>query len=132
MVRILKAPTAEIDKFAGDPLEYEYFMSTFKEAVDKMMVPDQRGRLAQLIKYTSSEAKELVKHCVHADATVCYDKAIQMLDSEYGSPHIIVSAYLKELECWPTVKMTDTTSLRELYCFLLRCQTYKTEARLQS
>ena len=32
MVRALKAPSAEIDVFEGDPLEYHYFRSNFREA----------------------------------------------------------------------------------------------------
>ena len=130
MMKLMRAPASEIDKFGGDPLEFEYFKATFKEAVERL-VPDQRGRLTRLIKYTSGEAKELIKHCVHADSTVCYDKAMKMLDAEYGSPHIIVSAHLKELEKWPTVKCTDAAEFRKLYRFLLRCQIYKSEARLQ-
>ena len=35
MVRALKAPSATIDVFTGDPLEYHYFRSNFTEAVEK-------------------------------------------------------------------------------------------------
>ena len=130
MFKLMKAPSAEIDTFGGNPLEFEYFKSTFKEGVERL-VSDQRGRLTRLIKYTSGEAKELIKHCVHADSSVCYDKAMEMLEAEYGSPHVIVSAYLQELQDWPVVKSTDSAGFRKLYRFLLRCQTYKNEHRLQ-
>ena len=90
IVSLLRAPSSELDKFDRNPLEYEYFKATFKEAVEKM-VPDQRGRLTRLIKYTSGDAKVLIKHCVHADSETCYDKAIKFLDAEYGSSHIIIS-----------------------------------------
>ena len=130
MFKLMKAPSAEIDTFGGNPLEFEYFKSTFKEGVERL-VSDQRGRLTRLIKYTSGEAKELIKHCVHADSSVCYDKAMEMLEAEYGSPHVIVSAYLQELQDWPIVKSTDSAAFRKLYRFLLRCQTYKNENRLQ-
>ena len=119
MVRILKAPSSEIDKFSGDPLEFEYFMASFKESVERM-VPDQRGRLTRLIKYTSGEAKELIKHCVHANSKDCYNKAVKMLNAEYGCPHIIVSAYLRELEKWPAIRASDPVAFRKLYRFLLR------------
>ena len=130
MVRMLKAPAAEIDTFTGNPLEYQYFRSVFKESVEKV-IDDQRGRLTRLIKYTSGEAKELVKPFVHADPSNCYDKAIEMLDAEFGSSHTITCAYLKQLEEWPSIKVTDTVSFRRLYRFLLQCKTYKTKERLQ-
>ena len=51
---LLKAPSSEIDKFDGNPLEYEYFKPTFKEAVEG--VTNQRGRLTSLIKYTKRKS----------------------------------------------------------------------------
>ena len=130
MVRMLKAPATEIDVFTGNPLDYEYFKSVFKESVEKV-IDDQRGRLTRLIKYTSGEAKELVKPFVHADPSSCYDKAIEMLDAEFGSSHTITCAYLKQLEEWPQVKLTDTVSFRKLYRFLRQCKAYKSDNRLQ-
>ena len=130
MVRALKAPSAEIDVFKGDSLEYHYFRSNFREAVEKM-IDDQRGRLTRLIKYTDGDAKDLIKHCVHADPHHCYDQAIALLDAEYGSPHKISYAYLQRLQDWPSIKLTDTVSFKRLYRFLLQCRTYKTNGRLQ-
>ena len=130
MVRALKAPPAEIDVFSGDPLEYEYFRSNFREAVEKL-IDDQRGRLTRLIKYTDGDAKDLIKHCVHGDPTHCYDQAILLLDAEYGSSHRISYAYLQRLQEWPPLKVTDTASFKKLYRFLLQCRTYKTQGRLQ-
>ena len=130
MVRALKAPSAEIDVFKGDPLEYHYFRSNFREAVEKM-IDDQRGRLTRLIKYTDGDAKDLIKHCVHADPLSCYDQALALLDVEYGSSHKISYAYLQRLHEWPSIKITDTVSFKKLYRFLLQCRTYKTNGRLQ-
>ena len=45
LVKLLKvqtAPSVEIDSFSGDPLEYNYFMASFKEAVEQK-VEDPRG-----------------------------------------------------------------------------------------
>ena len=90
IVRLIKAPAIDIDTFTGNPLEYEYFMSNFKEVVEST-VKDQRGRLMRLIRYTSDEAKELIKHCVHEEH-LCYDKAITLLETEYGKPDTITEA----------------------------------------
>ena len=67
------APEVEIDVFSGDPLEYHYFMEIFKEVVEKR-IEDPRGRLTRLIKCTSGEAKDLIKHCIQ----VLYDCKVSM------------------------------------------------------
>ena len=47
----------------GIPLNFKYFKTIFKEAGDSK-TEDPRGRLTRLIKYTTREAKELIKHCI--------------------------------------------------------------------
>ena len=79
------------------------------------MIDDQRGRLTRLIKYTDGDAKDLIKHCVHADPLYCYDRAIALLDAEYGSSHKSSYAYLQRLHEWPSIKLTDTVSFKKLY-----------------
>ena len=53
-------PDVKIYSFDGNPLNYFYFMTLFKEAVEKK-VDDPKGRLTRLIKFTSGEAKELIR-----------------------------------------------------------------------
>ena len=91
---------------------------------------DQRGRLTRLIKYTEGEPKDLIKHLVH-DTVECYTKAINLLDKEYGNPHLISCTYIKELRGWKPVKEHDASSFKKLFRFLLKCQAYKSEDRLQ-
>ena len=50
-------PNVEIETFTGNPLDYHYFMSVFKEAVE-YKIDDPHGRLVQLLKYTEGEARE--------------------------------------------------------------------------
>ena len=66
IVSLLKAPSSELDKFDGNPLEYEYFKATFKEAVEKM-VPDQRGRHKD---YPEKEIK--IYAMIDNDCTICF------------------------------------------------------------
>ena len=47
------APHVDIEKFDGNPINYQYFMRIFKEVV-KERIEDARGRLIRLIKYTDS------------------------------------------------------------------------------
>ena len=94
MMRIQAAPKPHLDIFTGDPLEYPYFRACFVEVVETV-VADQQGRLTQIIKFNGGDAKEVIKYLVHADQDDCYDKAIQMLDEEYGNPHMIHQSYVK-------------------------------------
>ena len=129
MIKLQSAPKPDLDDFSGDPLEYLYFRANFKEVVESA-VKDQMGRLTRLIKYTSGDPKELIKHLVHADPSNCYDKAILLLDQEYGNPHILSCSYLKELRLWKPVKENDAAAFKKFYRFLLKCQTYKSNNRL--
>ena len=58
------APEVEVDKFSGNPLEYQYFSAMFKEVVERK-IESPVGRLTRLIKFTDGETKNLIKHCIH-------------------------------------------------------------------
>ena len=71
LVKQQSAPDIELDVFDGNPLDFHYFMTLFHEVVEKR-IDDPRGRLARLLKYTSGNAKEMIKHCVQESPTMCY------------------------------------------------------------
>lgn len=54
------APDVEIDAFDGNPLNYSYFMTLFKETVERK-INDPKGWLTRLIKFTRVEAKNQSK-----------------------------------------------------------------------
>ena len=58
------APVVEVDKFSGNPLEYQYFSAMFKEVVERK-IESPVGRLTRLIKFTDGETKNLIKYCIH-------------------------------------------------------------------
>ena len=130
MIKLQSAPKPEIDTFSGDPLEFLYFKANFREVVESS-VPDERGRLTRLIKYTEGEAKDLIKHLVHdADSKSCYSTAMSLLEKEYGNPHLLSCSYLKELRLWKKVEENDASAFKKFYRFLLKCQAYKKDRRL--
>ena len=128
IVRMIKAPTVDIDCFSGNPLDFQYFMLTFKDTVEST-VTDQRGRLMRLLKYTSGNAKDLITHCVH-EKSACYDKAVNLLTTKYGDPDKIAELYLRELREWSIVKATDAEGLEKLHRFLIKCETHKKTGHL--
>ena len=129
MIKQQAAPDVEIDAFSGDLLEYTYFISNFKEIVESS-VDSQRGRLNRLIKFTTGEAKELIKHCSEESATDCYDQALFLLNREYGNKYKIACAYMEELRKWPQIKQNDANAFKKFYRFLLRCMTIQKRGEL--
>ena len=55
-------------------------MEVFKELVETK-IKDRRGRLTRLIKYTTGEAKDLIKHCIQQPSTEGYENAMELLES---------------------------------------------------
>ena len=71
LLRQQSAPDVDIPVFTGNPLEYHYFMSSFKEAVE-CKIDDPHGRLVHLLKFTDGEAKETIQHCIQQSPEVGY------------------------------------------------------------
>jgi len=82
------APDVEIDIFSGNHLEYHYFRATFRDVVERN-VSDPRGRFTRLLKYTSGEAKEVIRDCINEEDAECFNIAIQLLDNEYGNKQLL-------------------------------------------
>ena len=78
-------------------------MSIFKEVVEER-VEDPTGRLIRLIKYTDSEARELMKPCVQKPTHLWYQNKKMLLEKRYGDPHRIYSSYKNEIQNWPPLK----------------------------
>ena len=123
------APDVTLDDFSGNILEFDYFKANFKEMVENK-VKDQRGRLTRLLQYTSGDAKDLIKGCVHESSDRCFLRAMELLNKEYGDPHATTCAYLNELRSWPPIRSNDAKAYKGFYRFLLKCQSFKNEERL--
>ena len=130
IVKLQAAPDVEIDVFSGDPLEYTYFIKNFKDIIETT-VDSQSGRLNRLIKYTDGEAKELIKHCVHEDKGECYNRALELLEKEYGNKFKLSCAFMEQLRTWPTLKQNDAPAFKKFYRFLLKCQTLRKNGELE-
>ena len=67
----------------GNPLNFKYFITLFREVVESK-IEDSRGKLTCLIKYTTGEAKELIKQCIEQPANKRYENAVNLLYRRYG------------------------------------------------
>ena len=101
------APKVEIETFRGDPLEYHYFISVFREVVE-LKIDDPHGRLVWLLKYVEGEARDTIKGCIQQTSETGYWKAKLLWERHYGDdPHLILAAYRKEIG-WPSLKSGDS------------------------
>ena len=60
-------------------------------------IENPRGRLTRLIKYTTEEAKDLIKHCIQQHSVEGYGNAMELLESRYGDPFKILANYRREI-----------------------------------
>ena len=118
LLRQQSAPDVDIQTFAGDPLEYHFFMSSFIEVVDRK-TDDPHGRLFGLLKFADGEAKETIKHCVQQLSEIGYRLAKSLLE-DHCNPHRILAAYQKEIRSWTPLKPGDSTAYRKFYSFLIK------------
>ena len=75
-------------------LNYHYFIALFREVVESK-VDDPRRKLTRLIKYTSGDARELIKHCIQLPSKEGFKHAKYLLEKVYGSPHKTLASYWK-------------------------------------
>ena len=90
-------------------------MEIFKEVVEKK-IAYSRGRVTRLLKYTSSEAKHLIKHCNQEPPCEGYETALELLKFRYGDPCKVSPTYRKEIIWWPTKKQVMHNHLN---CFTI-------------
>ena len=121
LLRQQAAPEVQVDVFDGNHLNFKYFMALFKEVVETK-IEDPHGRLTRLIRYTSGEAKELIKHCIELPSHLGYSNAMRLLYKRYGDPHKLLAAHRAEIRKWPIVKVGDAEGFRKFYNFLIKCQ----------
>ena len=111
----------DIEQFDGNPLNYHYFMALFAEVVETK-IEKPRGRLTRLIKFTTGEARELIKHCIQLPHSRGDQHDRALLERTYGNPHKILSSYQKEIKAWSPSKFGDAKSFRKFYNLLLKCE----------
>ena len=63
LLRLQSVPDIDTETFDGNILNYHYFIALFREVVESK-VDDPGEKLTRLIKYTSGDAREPIKHCI--------------------------------------------------------------------
>ena len=103
LLHLQAIPEVDTEQFDANPLNYYYFIALFVEVVETK-IEEPRGRLTRLIKFTTGEARELIKHCIQLPHNGGYQHARALLERAYGNPHKILSSYRKEIKEWSQLK----------------------------
>ena len=121
LVKQQSAPTVVIEEFDGNPLQYSYFRSMFREVVEKK-IADPQGRLMRLIKLTRGEVRKLVKPFIHDNPKYGYENAMKVLERNYGDPFKLLACYRNEIKRMTKFKPGAASAFWRLFNFLIKCQ----------
>lgn len=111
-------PKREVPVYDGNPLSYQSFMYAFKYLIEDSNCQD---RLYFLEQFTSGQAKDLVRSCLHMDARRGYSEAMQLLKKHFGNEMKIANAYLDKALNWTVIKADDGKSLHAYALYLKEC-----------
>ena len=82
------------------------------------------GRLTRLVKCTTGEAQELVKHFINDKLEQGYGNAMELLRRQFGNPHMLLAAYRMKIKHMSPIKPGDISAFRKLFNFLMKCQSF--------
>ena len=120
MLLNLNMPKQEIGQFEGDPADYHIFMHNFEVNIESK-VSDPNTRLTYLLQYCSGKAKHSIENCVLLGSDG-YHKAREILQTQYGHPHIVAHSMLEKLCSRSQIKSNDSDALWSLAQEIQRCQ----------
>ena len=117
-------PKREISIFDGTDLtKFRPFIISFERVIEAKC-SNSADKLVYLEQYTAGKPQNLVKSCQHYNPVFGFERAKELLSSEYGNQFKIANAYINKIEKWPEVKNEDKEALQDLSIFLLDCSNY--------
>ena len=93
LVALMSVPKLEIDKFSGDPLEYQTFVAIFNETIDSR-IDDPQIKLTRLLQYTTGPAKAAIRNC----ALVGGGNGCTQARDRYGDSHLVSQKVVDDLK----------------------------------
>ena len=105
-------PKLSISVFNGDPLQYPVWKSAFNALVDSRPLKSDI-KLNLLNQHVAGKPKQVVEHYLLIEIEDAYQKARSLLQERYGNCNLVSTAFINQLEKWPTIIPRDTSDLRE-------------------
>ncbi|XP_067660612.1 uncharacterized protein [Haliotis asinina] len=120
MATSMLLPQPKVPTFKGDPMAFSTFMMSF----DARVVPhttNNTDRLYYLDQQLEGEPKDLIAGCLHMNSADGYQKARDLLITEYGNPYTVSTAYVNKVLAWPEIRYDDSHGLKQFSYFLIKC-----------
>ncbi|XP_061191629.1 uncharacterized protein LOC133199818 [Saccostrea echinata] len=117
----LNKPKSEIQKFEGNPMDYQRFIRQFNTKVCAN-TSSYEERLNFLLQFTSFEANRIVTGYSHLNAEGGYKAALDEFKDRYGDPDIVAQAYVRKALNWSSIKQDNARGLDDYAIFLTECQ----------
>ena len=121
VVRQLKRPTPEINRFSGEPMEYRKFIRQFNTKVTVHTENDDE-RMSYLEQFTNGEANKVVSGFSHLPAEQGYPAALKELESRYGDVQLMAHSFIKKALEWPCIRQDNPKALDEFSILLVECE----------
>ena len=96
LINLLNIPKLEIDKFDGNPKEFQSFVAIFDEGVTSK-VSDDQIKLTRLLQYTTGPAKAAIRNCALIGGRAGYTQARDILQKRFGIEHLVSRNILNDL-----------------------------------
>lgn len=113
-------PKREVPVYDGNPLSYLSSMHAFKYLIEDKTSSCQ-DRLYFLEQFTSGQAKDLVRSCLHMDARRGCSEAMHLLKKHFGDEMKFANAYPTKVLNWAAIKADDGKSLHAYALYLKEC-----------
>ncbi|GAA53279.1 protein disulfide-isomerase, partial [Clonorchis sinensis] len=113
-------PKIEIDMFSGNPMEFCKFIKAFQMSIADRLFDDS-NKLMYLLYYCRGEAKDAIEHCVFLPGKAGYQRAMDILRTQFGRPHDIAQSFMNELLVGGPIAPGDVDALRRLIRKMVNC-----------
>lgn len=121
VVKELRKPVSEIEKFDDNPLKFKKFMRQFQTRVlNNASTADERINFLE--QFTTGKANDIVSGFSVLDAEIAYESAIKELNMRFGDSEVIANSYVKVALDWPQIKGDSPKGLDAFSIFLIECE----------
>ena len=120
----------KISKFTGNPRDYKRFMANFEQNI-AAKCDGEAMKLNVLIEHCDGPAKSLIEDCIFLTVRK-YQKAVEILEEEYGQDEDIAADYLDFLKSGTEIKHNDVDGLSKLAQEMTKCKTTLQEIGYES
>ena len=100
---LINLPPLELQKFSGEPEEFDNFIATFNEVIGNV-IPDPAAKLLRLKAQVTGIASDAIRMCRIDGGQESYARAIKILRDRFGSPYVVCASVIERLINGPSVR----------------------------